>query len=68
MAVILTDYFRKTYSDKWYSRNACICYIFMLAAFVLPLVLVVKTHSKSYLISLINGRLLDKQTFLLRTA
>lgn len=63
MAVILTDYFRKTYTDKWYSRNACICYIFMIVAFVLPLVLVVKTHSKIVVKPL---RLLDKQALLLR--
>ncbi|CDW72528.1 UNKNOWN [Stylonychia lemnae] len=45
MAVLFTEYFSKQYVTKWNSISAVICYFFMAIAFILPLILVTRTHN-----------------------
>lgn len=45
MATLFTDYFKKEYKASAFSKSAVICYLFMVIAFIMPLVLVIKTHS-----------------------
>lgn len=48
MAIFFTDYYKKHYHSSWYSRTALITYLFMIMAFILPLILVIRTHSNIF--------------------
>ena len=45
MAVLFREHFAKNYMAKATSGSSLICYFFMIVAFVLPLILVTRTHS-----------------------
>ena len=45
MALLYTDYFTKTYKAGLFTKSALIFFIFMALAFIMPIILVVKTHS-----------------------
>ncbi len=46
MALLYTDYFTKNYKAGLFSKPTLIFFIFMSLAFIMPIILVVKTHSK----------------------
>lgn len=46
MALLFTDYFQKQFKAQALSKTALIFYFFMALAFIMPLVLVIKTHRK----------------------
>ena len=45
MAILYRDYFQKSYKAGSLSKSALICYLFVAIAFIMPIILVVKTHS-----------------------
>ena len=45
MALLFTDYFTRTYKSGLMSLSTLIFSIFMALAFIMPIILVVKTHS-----------------------
>ena len=62
MAVFYTDYFSRAYKARWNSISGLITLIFYAMAILLPLFLVLKTHSKYiHSVSEFNFRLLGKK-------
>ncbi|TNV84409.1 hypothetical protein FGO68_gene16267 [Halteria grandinella] len=45
MAVLFADSFQRQYRANASSKSALICYLFMVMAFIMPLILVIKTHN-----------------------
>ena len=45
MAVLFADSFQRQYRASALSKSAMICYLFMIMAFIMPLILVIKTHN-----------------------
>jgi len=50
MALLFTDYFTKTYKASFLSKSTVIFFIFMALALIMPIILVVKTHSKYFVV------------------
>jgi len=45
MAVLFTDSFKRSFNVFAFSKSAIIFYFFMALAFIMPIVLIVKTHN-----------------------